>query len=74
MARKLRFFKEQVDKSGVTITAPISEEDKVVQFDELEVRKSALHGCMFTAWMHGLISLNMRSDSVQCALWLWNIA
>lgn len=37
LARKLRFFKDQVHKSGVTITAPITEEDKLIQFDELEV-------------------------------------
>jgi V-type H+-transporting ATPase subunit a len=37
LARKLRFFKDQVEKSGVTITAPITDEEKLVQFDEVEV-------------------------------------
>lgn len=37
MARRVRFFHEQVEKAGLLVKAKAMQEDKTYEFDELEV-------------------------------------
>lgn len=62
MARRLRFFHEQVEKAGikVKVSAPIQE--KTYQFDELEVGHCLLRA-YYTTRGHALTV----SSRIQCA-------
>nr|GLL28454.1 V-type proton ATPase subunit a3-like isoform X2 [Ipomoea trifida] len=58
MARKLRFFKDQMSKAGVSASAKSDTQD-AIKFDDLEVKLGDLEA--------ELIEINANNDKLQCS-------